>query len=134
MYMLDTDTCIYILKKKPQHVYEKFEQVTLTRLAISVITYFELAFGVECSTQKASNLLKLKQLTDLIKVEPLTLKSADDYAFIRALLRSSGQMIGKNDLLIAAHAKSLNYTLITNNTKEFQRVPHLKIENWVRED
>lgn len=130
-YLLDTNICIYIMKYKPPSVREKFEQLARGTVGMSAITYGELLYGAQKSNhaKKAESLIH--QLCDYIQPVPLSLKVADHYASIRAVLEKNGKMIGNNDLWIAAHCLDLNMTLVTNNEKEFSRVNKLKIENWV---
>lgn len=130
-YLLDTNICIYIIKQKPLHLLQRFTQLQLGEMAISVITYGELFFGAEKSTYKEKTHNILQEFSKLISVLPITDAVAQHYGSIRATLEKKSQMIGNNDLWIAAHASAIEVTLVTNNTKEFERVPHLKLENWV---
>jgi tRNA(fMet)-specific endonuclease VapC len=130
-YMLDTNMCIYIIKKKPARVLEKFTSLKTDDVCISAITLAELQYGVYKSMFPERNELAL--LNFLV---PITLLSFSDgasifYGKIRRDLEKRGQVIGANDLLIAAHALSENLILVTNNTKEFCRIPNLALENWV---
>ena len=131
MYLLDTDTCIYVLKHRPGAVLHKFK---VTRdLAISAITYAELCFGIE---HGAASLMRqrweqLNAFTRLLLVLPVDELVAKAYGNLRALLAKRGQPIGNNDLFIAAHARSLGAILVTNNLREFKRVPDLSVENWL---
>lgn len=129
-YLLDTNICIYIINRKPKHVFEKFSQYRLGEIAVSSITACELAFGVEKSGS-AKNRAALEKF-----LAPLDIVAFDDsviwnYAHIRHQLQSKGTPIGSMDFLIAAHALSLGVPLISNNTKEFERVDGLYLENWV---
>lgn len=130
-YLLDTNICIYIMKQKPKGVLDKFEQLEVGMVGMSAITYGELLYCAQKSNhfEKAENLLS--QLCDYIPPLPLSLKVPQYYASIRASLEKRGQVIGNNDLWIAAHCLELDITLVTNNQKEFLRVKQLKIENWV---
>ncbi|MCX7114320.1 MAG: type II toxin-antitoxin system VapC family toxin [Gammaproteobacteria bacterium] len=130
-YLLDTNICIYIAKQKPKQVLERFEQLEPGDIAMSLITYGELLYGAEKSQDPKKSKHTLQALADLIPPLPLTLEVGDGYAAIRAHLEKNGTLIGSNDLWIAAHAKTLDLILVTNNVKEFARVPQLKIENWV---
>jgi tRNA(fMet)-specific endonuclease VapC len=130
-YMLDTNTCIYIIKKKPVKVIRRFEKVRIPNIGISSITLSELFYGVEKSSQPHKNHLALA-----LFAAPLTILSYDPTAFpyygeIRCHLERQGTPIGALDLLIAAQALSEGCILVTNNEREFRRVPGLKIENWV---
>lgn len=129
-YMLDTNICIYISKKKPEQVLTRFEQASSGEIGMSIITYSELLYGAYKSQLHEQAILKLKALTQFIPVLPLPNTIADHYAKIRSLLEKKGQPIGGNDLLIAAHALSLNVILVTNNEKEFKRIAELRVENW----
>ena len=132
MFMLDTDICIYIIKKKPQNVFKHFQQLQAGELAISVITYAELMNGAKKSRRVKDNLKKLEELAELLVIEPFHKEAAVAYGDIRSSLEKRGMIIGSNDLLIAAHVLSLNWILVTNNEKEFKRVDGLKVENWVK--
>lgn len=129
-YLLDTNICIYIAKKKPLAVSQKLEKMKVGEVAMSAITYGELLFGAEKSQHVEKTKKILEELTTLIPPLELTLKASEHYAHIRALLEAKGKPIGNNDLWIASHALALNTTLVTNNMKEFSRVPYLKLENW----
>ncbi|WP_319379942.1 type II toxin-antitoxin system VapC family toxin [Thiomicrorhabdus sp.] len=131
MYMLDTNICIYIIKKKPVSVFEKFEQLPIGSVAMSLVTYGELQYGALRSNNSEKALNVLEELANYIPVLPAGLDVAKHYAEIRADLTSKGTPIGNNDLWIAAHAQSLGHTLVSNNVKEFERVENLILENWV---
>lgn len=130
-FLLDTNICIYIAKYNPPSVRERFQQYTANQLAMSVITLGELRFGAEKSQSKARALAVIDELAKLITLADITQEVADHYGDIRASLQKSGQIIGNNDLWIAAHARARNWILVTNNEKEFIRVDGLKVENWV---
>lgn len=130
-FLLDTNICIYIAKYNPPSVRERFQQYTANQLAMSVITLGELRFGAEKSQSKARALVVIDELAKLITLADITQEVADHYGDIRANLQKSGQLIGNNDLWIAAHARARNWILVTNNEKEFIRVDGLKVENWV---
>ena len=130
-YLLDTNICIYIAKKHPASVSEHFSQLITGTVGMSIITYGELVFGAEKSHSPKRVLLLLEQLSELIPVCPLPIHAAKHYGEVRSKLEKQGKPIGANDLWIAAHALALNVTLVTNNAKEFLRVPHLKVENWI---
>lgn len=112
-------------------VLEKFEQLEVGMVGMSAITYGELLFGVKKSNQPQKAKTLIHQLCDYIPPLPISLKTSDFYADIRATLEKKGQIIGNNDLWIAAHCLALDTTLVTNNEKEFSRVKNLTIENWV---
>lgn len=131
-YLLDTNICIYITKHQPERVREHFERHLPNRnILISVITLGELRFGAEKSQNKAKALKVIDELTSIIQVMDLDETVAEHYAQIRQDLSSKGQIIGSNDLWLAAHARANNWVMVTNNEKEFVRVDGLRIENWV---
>jgi len=131
MYMLDTDICIYLRKRQPESVYKRFDKLDLTEICISSITYAELLFGAQCSRNVQENIKVVEEFGRLVRIMPFDEAGAQSYAIIRSCLRKQGAIIGANDLLIAAHALSMGITLVTNNAREFSRVPGLKVENWV---
>lgn len=130
-YLLDTNICIYIAKYNPPSVRERFTQHAANELAMSVITLGELRFGAEKSQAKDRAMAVIDELTNLMNIEALTDDVTEHYGEIRAALQKSGQMIGNNDLWLAAHARSQDWILVTNNEKEFLRVDGLRVENWV---
>lgn len=132
MYMLDTNICIYIIKQKPKQVIEKLKKLHNANLCISSITYSELLYGVENSLNVPKNLLALTMFLSNVEILPYDENASIDYGLIRAELEKKGEPIGLLDMLIAAHAKSLRITLVTNNEREFRRVKGLNIENWAR--
>jgi len=129
-YMLDTDTCSYIMKRSNDAVLKRLQKVPVSDVCISVITKSELLFGIELSPRRAQDELALNAFLGYVEVLDFTDEASFQYAKIRADLRTRGTMIGSNDLFIAAHARSLGLTLVTNNTREFGRVRNLAIENW----
>ncbi len=130
-YMLDTDTCIYIKNRQPPHVIKRFSQLQSGEVVMSLITFGELLNGALKSNQANIALKKINQLATVLPVQEISADVAKHYASIRRSLEKKGNIIGGNDLWIAAHAMALDLTLVTNNTKEFSRVDGLKIENWV---
>ena len=131
-YLLDTNICIYITKHQPVIVRQHFEKHLPNRnILISVVTLGELHFGAEKSQNKEKALQVIDELTSMIQVIELDEKVADHYAHIRKDLSAKGQIIGNNDLWLAAHARANNWVMVTNKEKEFLRVAELKIENWV---
>ena len=130
IYLLDTNICIYIIKKKPPNVLRKFKTLQLGDIGISSITVAELRYGVEKSKYGARNRRAVEQFLMPLAIANFDAKTAQIYGQIRAALEAKGTPIGPLDTLIAAHALSLDVTLVTNNTKEFSRVPGLKLENW----
>lgn len=135
MYLLDTNICIYINNNRPQHqnILNKFNKlrIRIGDLAISSITASELAFGAQKSTRKKQNIEKLNSFFKILEILPYDHRVTPHYARIRQDLESAGKTIGSLDMLIAAHAISLDMVLVTNNTKEFSRIAELKLENWV---
>jgi len=130
-YLLDTNICIYIAKHAPPAVRERFARHAANELAMSVITYGELRFGVEKSQARERALENIQRLQTRIGIYPVPLSAGEHYGEIRAILQRLGQPIGNNDLWIAAHARAENWILVTNNESEFRRVPGLQVENWV---
>jgi tRNA(fMet)-specific endonuclease VapC len=129
-YMLDTDICSYIMKRSSQELLKRLQQVRVSQVCISVITKSELLFGVEMSPRRQQDEIALKAFLPYVDVLDFPDEAAPHYANIRAYLKTRGTMIGANDLFIAAHARSLGITLVTNNTQEFSRVPDLVLQNW----
>jgi tRNA(fMet)-specific endonuclease VapC len=129
-YMLDTDTCSYIMKRSSPAVLNRLQSVRVSDVCTSVITKSELLYGVEVSPRRDQDEVALNAFLAHVEVLDFPDEAAHQYANIRAHLKKSGTMIGANDLFIAAHARCLALTLVTNNTGEFGRVPNLKLENW----
>lgn len=130
-YLLDTNICIYIAKHRPPEVRARFARHAARELAMSVVTYGELRFGVEQSLSRDKAMHALEALTRTIAVVPLPLTAGEHYGNIRAILQRSGRPIGNNDLWLAAHAMAESRVMVTNNEGEFCRVPGLVVENWV---
>jgi tRNA(fMet)-specific endonuclease VapC len=129
-FLLDTNICIYIRRKKPEGVLRRFRALRQGEAVLSVITFGELIYGAEKSAQREAALELLRELARMLPVMGLPETAADAYGTIRAELERKGQMIGNNDLWIAAHAKAAELTLVSNNEREFRRVQGLKIQNW----
>ena len=129
-YMLDTNICIYAIKHKPEKVFQKLQEVEPEDVCVSSVTYAELMHGVEKSVAVEKNRLALSMLLANIEILDFDVDAADCYGKIRADLEKKGTPIGPLDMMIAGHAQSLGYTVVTNNVKEFSRVMNLKIENW----
>ncbi len=129
-YMLDTNIVIYVMKRKPIEVLSKFNENS-ARMAMSAITLSELFHGAEKSSRVSENLLAIEDFVSRIEILQYTSKASQHYGVIRAALEKRGQVIGVNDLHIAAHARSEGLAVVTNNTDEFARVPALMVENWV---
>jgi len=129
-YMLDTDTCSYVMKRSNDKVLKRLQRIPVSDVCISVITKSELLFGVEVSPRRQQDELALTAFLGYVEVLDFPDTASSHYAQIRADLKKRGAMIGANDLFIAAHARSLGLTLVTNNSREFGRIPHLVMENW----
>jgi tRNA(fMet)-specific endonuclease VapC len=129
-YMLDTDICSYLMKRSSPALLRKLRSVPIGDVCMSVITKAELLYGVEVSPRRDENEAALALLLQHVEVLDFPDEAALHYAGIRAALKSRGEMIGASDLFIAAHARSLGLILVTNNTREFERITGLKIENW----
>ena len=129
-YFLDTNICIYVINKRPSAIIAKFTEFPPQELGISAIVVSELRYGVAKSQQAERNQQLLDAFLRPFQIVPYGKKAAQAYATIRAELEKKGQPIGREDLLIAAHAVSADLTLITNNEDEFRRVPNLRVENW----
>jgi tRNA(fMet)-specific endonuclease VapC len=131
MYMLDTNICIYIIKKRHDSVLRKLQKKKDKGLFISTITLAELEFGIENSEYKEKNRIALMEFLTIIGVQHFDEKAAKEFGVIKKELKDEKCLIGPMDMLIGAHAKSQGKTLVTNNTGEFNRIKGLKVENWV---
>lgn len=130
-YILDTNICIYIAKQKPANVLQKFTELQVGEAGISIISYGELFYGAQKSLRSTETLAALEELMRLILPLPMPVNTGKYYGEIRHELEKQGEIIGGNDLWIAAHALALDLTLVTNNEKEFSRIKGLRLENWV---
>ena len=128
-YMLDTDICIYTINERPAAVLIAFRKFQSAGLGISSVTAAELFFGV-ARTGSQRNLNALRRFLATLEIAPFEASAAEVSGSVRAWLASQGTPIGPYDALIAAHAQALGVTLVSNNTREFERVPGLKLENW----
>ena len=128
--MLDTNICIYIIKQNPQTVLDRLVAMPTENVGLSVVTVAELRFGVSKSAQPRRNHEALDRFFSPFEIALYDEPAASAYGTIRTALESEGKPIGPMDLLIAAHAVSLNAKLVTNNTKEFARVAGLAVDNW----
>jgi tRNA(fMet)-specific endonuclease VapC len=128
-YMLDTDICIYVINNRPPGVLQAFGFVIPEGLGISAVTAGELHFGV-ARTGSERNLRALRQFLSALEIAAFDNIAAEAFGTLRGWLTSQGKPIGPFDTQIAAHAQSLGVTLVTNNTREFLRVPGLRVENW----
>ena len=131
LYMLDTDTCAFVLRRSSDALLAHIESVPVALQVMSVVTFAELLYGVQLSSKKRMNQAAVDTLTRHLAILEWSQDAAKHYAEIRADLKKKGSMIGANDLMIAAHARSLAATVVTNNTRDFARVKGLKIENWM---
>jgi len=129
--MLDTNVCIDIIKERPRSVLDRFKDHTVGDIGMSVVTLAELEYGVSASSRPAKNREALDQFVLPLEVAPFDRDATAAYGRLRAALEKKGRMIGSMDLLIAAHAVSLDVRLVTHNAREFGRVPGLKIEDWL---
>ena len=130
-YFLDTNICIYIIKKKPSQVLERFKHFGISDIGISAITLSELEYGVAKSVRKEQNREALIEFLTPLEILPFDEKASHHYGEIRTYLGRKGIPIGAFDLLIASHARSLMLPLVTNDTRAFKRIPGLQVENWV---
>ncbi|HBL56388.1 MAG TPA: type II toxin-antitoxin system VapC family toxin [Candidatus Lambdaproteobacteria bacterium] len=130
-YLLDTDTCIYLIKKQSPEIIEHFKSHKISAVAVSIISYFELEYGVRNSDSVRQNKAALNKFIDSIHLIGMDRLAADSSALIRAELKKKGTSIGPYDTFIAGIALSQNLILVSNNIREFERVEGLKIENWL---
>jgi tRNA(fMet)-specific endonuclease VapC len=131
-FMLDTDTCSYVVKRSHPALLKRLQAVPVADVCMSVVTKAELLYGVAVSPRRSQDGAALAAFLPYVDVLEFPEQAADHYADIRADLRKRGAMIGANDLFIAAHARAMGLTLVTNNTREFERVAGLDVENWTR--
>jgi tRNA(fMet)-specific endonuclease VapC len=129
-YLLDTNICIYLIRQRPARVIQEMAQQQVGDVGLSSITVAELQYGVAKSAQVERNQSALEQFLAPLVIADFDAAAATVYGAIRALLERRGTPIGSLDTLIAAHALSLDVTLVTNNEGEFGRVPQLKLANW----
>ena len=129
-YMLDTNICIYAIKNKPEQVVRRLKDNLPKGLCISAITLAELEHGVEKSVNPEKNQMALIQFLAILDILPFDDLAATEYGNICAYLQKRGTPIGTMDMLIAGHARAEGLILVTNNVREFMRVPNLGIENW----
>ncbi|MCP3874880.1 MAG: type II toxin-antitoxin system VapC family toxin [Desulfobacteraceae bacterium] len=130
-FLIDTNICIYIMNRCPPEVIQKFKNSEVGQIAISSITVSELQYGVSKSKYRGQNSKRLDEFLTPFQILSFDEYAAKYYGEIRSHLETQGTTIGPLDLLIAAHALSQNLVLVTNNEKEFKRIPSLKVENWV---
>ena len=133
-YLLDTDICIYLIKRSPFRTLARLQSMEISSVAISSITLSELDYGAAKSTRPEQNKLALAQFLAPLEIMPFDDRAAAQYGPVRARLETQGTPIGPLDTLIAAHALALDATLVTNNVKELARVPGLAVENWAEDE
>jgi tRNA(fMet)-specific endonuclease VapC len=131
-FLLDTDIASYIMKRSQPEVLKRLQRVRVGDVGISSITKSELEYGVEVSPRRQQDRVALDEFLRYVEVLDYPGDAAGHYGQIRAELKARGAMIGANDLFIAAHARSLGLTLVTNNMREFRQVSGLKVENWIK--
>lgn len=130
-YMLDTNICIGLIRQKPQNLIRRLTRCEPGEVGVSSITIAELAFGANKSNQVEQNLTALEQFLLPIEIADFDQQASAAYGVIRAYLEREGKIIGSMDMLIGAHALSLGAIVVTNNVDEFQRIPKLKVEDWM---
>lgn len=129
--LLDTNICIYLIRERPPEVLRRFEEHAVGDIGLSSVTVAELYFGAHKSRRPDQNKRALEQFLLPLEITGFDHEAAAAYGGTRAVLENRGTPIGSLDTLIAAHAVSLDVTLVTNNVREFERVPGLRVENWV---
>jgi len=130
-YMLDKNICIYLIKQQPRQMIDKFQGIGPGEITISTVTVAEMMYGVGKSQHKEKNKAALESFLAPLEIVDFNFRAAQHYGVVRAYLEKKGKPIGAYDLMIAAHALSLGLVLVTNNEREFQRIPDLIVENWV---
>lgn len=131
-YLLDTNICIYIIKKKPEKVIKKFREHKVGDIAISSITIAELNYGIAKSSKLNENTIALKEFLQPLEIIDFSQEDTEAYGKIQSGLENKGTPIGAMDLLIASQALSRNLILVTNNENEFKRIKEIRIENWAK--
>ena len=131
LYLLDTDTCVALLRRNSPSLLKRLQSINPIHLAMSMVTWAELQYGVQASNRVEENRAAVALLGQHIKSLDWNNEAAMHYAHVRHALKTKGKFIGSNDLMIAAHALSLGATVVTNNTRDFKRVPQLSLENWI---
>jgi tRNA(fMet)-specific endonuclease VapC len=129
-YMLDTNICIFVIKNRPDGLRERFNRLA-EQICISTITLAELHYGVEKSSRRTQNLEAVEQFAARLDLLPFSAEAAMHYGEVRAELERAGRPAGAHDMLIGAHARSAGLILVTNNLREFQPIPGLRVDNWV---
>jgi tRNA(fMet)-specific endonuclease VapC len=129
-FMLDTNICIYVVKNRPARLRDRFNELA-EQLCISIITFAELVYGAEKSARPHENLTIVEQFCARLDVLPFAERAATHYTQLWAELERAGKAIGIHDMMIGGHARSEGLAVVTNNAREFQRVPGLRVENWL---
>jgi tRNA(fMet)-specific endonuclease VapC len=129
-YLLDTNLCIHIIRKRPSIVLQRISAAPIGSIGVSVLTVAELEYGVQKNQYVEQNQQALEQFLLPLLIIDFDLEAAQTYGIVRAELERNGTPIGAIDTIIGAHALRLGVTLVTNNTKEFQRIPQLLLEDW----
>lgn len=132
MYLLDTDICIYLIKKQPEYLLKKFNRQKAGKIGISSVSVAELEYGVAKSTFPGKNRIALLEFLSELEIIPFSDQDTEAYGLVRSWLEKKGIPIGPYDLQIAAQCLSRGYVLVTNNSRELKRVPDLKTENWTQ--
>lgn len=130
-YMLDTNVCVSLIRQRPRGLIARLTSHAPGEVGVSVITVAELSHGAQKSAQTMQNLRALEQFLLPLEVADFDQSATDSYGLIRAHLEKQGTPIGSMDMLIGSHALSLGVVLVTNNVREFQRIPNLQIEDWL---
>lgn len=128
-YLLDTDICIYVIKRRPEALRERFDRLA-DELALSTVSLAELRYGAEKSTRQAANRRVVEEFAARLEVLPFSADAAVHYGRLRADLERAGRPCGPYDMMIAAHASSEGLIVVTNNLREFARMPGVAVENW----
>jgi tRNA(fMet)-specific endonuclease VapC len=131
-FLLDTDICIHIRRRRSPHLARRFETLQRGEATLSVISFGELHFGAEKGPDPLRARYDLEELVSFLPIAPMPAEAGRIYGEIRAVLERKGEMIGGNDCWIAAHALASGLVLVSNNVREFRRVPGLKYENWIK--
>lgn len=129
-YMLDTDICIYIMNDRSQRAFMELTRHDREEVCVSAITVAELCYGNQKSQKVDFNFERLRRFLEVVQVQNFDAVAAQEYGELRAELEKRGEKIGGNDMLIAAHANSLDLTLVTHNVREYARVPGLEVADW----
>lgn len=131
-YMLGANICIYIIREKPIRVLKRLRSFDISDIVISAITHSELEYGVAKSSRRKDNQEALNNFLSPLEIVPYDDKAAAYYGQIRSYLEKKGAIVGAMNMLIGAHARSIPVTLVTNNLREFKRIPGLRVENWAK--